>query len=181
MGLLDDLDQLNLSDEQKEIVRQKHAADLAEKDTEIQTLKSKDRRDSVEQEVEALGGMFSDPQPGLLKFVRRVYLSDDEEPGLVMLSDSDLNLSGDSATGSTTREEITTAGVLRKFISLLPQNQEGKINLSDQGIAADDHGRPEKDGDESDDDQEAAEQARRERVRGLGIKLRPRDGEEVKS
>lgn len=176
MGLLDDLDRLDLSDEQKAQVRQLHLGDLSEKDTEIQTLKAKDRRDSVEQEIEALGGMFSDPQPGLLKFVRRVYLSDDEGPGIVMLSDTDLNLSGDEATGATTREEATTAGVLRKFIGLLPKNTEGKLELSDQGIAADDHTRPDKDGDESDDEKKLAEQkAKRERVRSLGIGLRKRE------
>lgn len=178
MGLLETLEGLNLSDEQKQVILNDHTTEVGAKETEIQTLKAKDRRSDVDKEIDELAALLSDsPQPGLLKFVRRVYLSDDDGPGIVLLSDADLQLSGDAATGASTREEMSVAGAIRHLISLLPRNAEGNLSLSDQGIAADDTNRPDKDGDKSDEDKEAEEKARRERVSRLGIKLRKRPDE----
>jgi hypothetical protein len=79
-----------------------------------------------------------------------VLLSGDaEEPGAVLLSDSEMHLSGDAATGATGREEISVAGALRKFVELMPRTQEGKLELSDMQLT-DDHGRPD-DGGEPED------------------------------
>ena len=66
------------------------------------------------------------------------------------MSDSELHLSGDVATGATGREDISVAGALRKFVELLPRNNEGKLELSDMNLA-DDHGRPEEQGDKEGD------------------------------
>lgn len=150
MGILETIDAMELSDEQKEKLRQEYTADVDPLKTENDSLKAKDRRASVEEEVKTLGGLGFSEAPGLLKFYRRVLLSGDaEEPGAVLLSDSEMHLSGDVATGAAGREEISVAGALRKFVELLPRNNEGKLNLSDQALELEDHGRPE-DGGEPD-------------------------------
>lgn len=150
MGILETIEAMELSDEQKDKLKQEYQADLDPLKTENDSLKAKDRRTSVEDEVKALGGLGFDEAPGLLKFYRRVLLSGDaEEPGAVLLSDSEMHLSGDAATGATGKEEISVAGALRKFVELLPRNNEGKLNLSDQALDLEDHGRPE-DGGEPD-------------------------------
>lgn len=173
MGLLDTIESLGLSDDVKAKVIAEHQTDLGEKETEITSLRAKDRKSDVEKEIEDLKNLGFSEAPGLLKFVRRIYLSDDEGPGIVMLSDNDLHLSGDDRVGATTREEISTAGAVRQLISLLPRNGEGKLELSDQGIAADDTNRPDKEGDQKETEEDAAK-ARRERVQKLGIPLRKR-------
>lgn len=145
MGLLDVIDSLELSDEQKEQLRREHESEVGTIQSENQTLKRARKTEAVEAEVKALGDMgFAEEAPGLLAWVRRVYLSDDEGPGLVLLSDSELNLSGDQATGASGKEEITVANAVRKFIELMPKNQEGKLKvaLSDQASLSDDHSRP---------------------------------------
>jgi hypothetical protein len=152
VGILETIDGMDLSDEQKDKLRQEYSADVDPLKTENDSLKAKDRRSSVEEEVKALGGIGLSAAPGLLKFYRRVLLSGDaEEPGAVLLSDSEMHLSGDAATGATGREEISVAGALRKFVELLPRNNEGKLELSDMNLT-DDHGRPDDKGDGEDED-----------------------------
>ena len=149
MGILETIDALELSDEVKEKLRQEHASDLDPLKSERDSLKAKDKRSSVEDEVKGLATLGFSETPGLLKFYRRVLLSADaEEPGAILMSDSELHLSGDVATGATGREEISVAGALRKFVELLPKNNEGKLELSDMHLSTDDHGRPEEGGEE---------------------------------
>ena len=82
MGILETIDGMDLSDEQKDKLRQEYSADVDPLKTENDSLKAKDRRSSVEEEVKALGGIGLSAAPGLLKFYRRVLLSGDaEEPG----------------------------------------------------------------------------------------------------
>ncbi len=146
MGILETIDGMDLSDEQKEKLRQEYSADVDPLKTENDSLKAKDRRQSVEDEVKALAAIGFSEAPGLLKYYRRALLSpDSEEPGAVLLSDSEMHLSGDVATGATGREEISVAGALRKFVELLPRNNEGKLDLSDMNLT-DDHGRPDEGG-----------------------------------
>ena len=132
MGFIEEIEKLELIDEQKEVLLREHTGEVDPLKSERDTLMAKDRR-----------------TPGLLKFYRRVLLSpDSNEPGAVLMSDSELHLSGDLATGATGREEMSVAGALRKFVELLPRNNEGKLELSDMHLAADDHGRPEEGGEE---------------------------------
>jgi hypothetical protein len=148
VGILETIDAMELSDEQKEKLRQEYTEAVDPLKTENDSLKAKDRRSSVEEEVKGLATLGFSEAPGLLKFYRRVLLSGDaEEPGAVLLSDSEMHLSGDAATGATGREEISVAGALRKFVELLPRNNEGKLNLSDMNLT-DDHGRPDDTGSE---------------------------------
>lgn len=136
MGLLDTLDTLDLSDEVKAQIRADHEAEVAGSSEENARLRALARKQAVEQEVAELSDAGFKENPGLLKFVRRVLLSDDSEPGLVLLSDADMELTGDDATGAAQKEEITVAGAVREFIKLLPKDEEGKIALSDQALAS---------------------------------------------
>jgi hypothetical protein len=163
VGLIDTLDSLDLSDDVKAQLRREHEQEVTNLSDENATLKAKDRRDSVEQEVQDLAAIGLEEAPGLLKFYRRVLLSDDEEPGAVLLSDDEMNLSGDQATGAKGKEEISVAGALRQFVSLLPRNQEGMLNLSDQALAGN-SGDPTPTGETPDED--TARQQRRESAAG---------------
>ena len=147
MGILEEIDKLELADEVKEQLRQEHLKEVDPLKSERDSLKAKDRRTSVEDEVKSLADLGFSETPGLLKFYRRVLLSSDaEEPGAVLMSDSELHLSGDAATGAAGREEISVAAALRKFVELLPRNGEGKLELSDMMLSTEDHGRPEEGG-----------------------------------
>jgi hypothetical protein len=149
VGILEEIDKLELSDDVKEKLRQDYASEIDPLKSERDSLAAKDRRGEVDTEVKGLSDLGFSSSPGLLKFYRRVLLSADaEEPGAVLMSDSELHLSGDAATGSTGREEISVAGALRKFVELLPRNNEGKLELSDMMLAEEDHGRPEEGGQE---------------------------------
>jgi hypothetical protein len=151
VGILDTINQLDLSDEQKALLRREH-------EQEVNPLRARSRREEVDREIETLKGIGFSDAPGLLKFVRRALLSDDGEPGLVMLSDEELDLSGDEATGATGRQEITTANAIREFIKLMPRNEEGKLKiaLSDQGLAGEANEPPQKD-DNPDSDEKREE------------------------
>ena len=147
MGILETIDKLELADEVKEQLRKEHQSEFDPLKSENDSLKARDRQHEVEEEVKSLAGLGFSEAPGLLKFYRRVLLSADaEEPGAVLMSDSEMNLSGDLATGATGREEISVATALRKFVELLPRSQEGKLNLSDMALSTEDHGRPEEGG-----------------------------------
>lgn len=153
MGFLDTLDGLELSDEVKEQLRQEHSSEIEPRDSELAEAKREARRTSVEQEIEGLGNIgLSDP--GIAKFVRRVFLSDDEDVGIVLLSDADLQLSGDEAVGARDKQEMSAAGVLREFISLLPKNQEGKLDLGSMALSDDAGDPPEEDDDDPDKSRE---------------------------
>lgn len=149
MGFIEDIEKLELSDDDKQKLIASHRGEVDPLRETNQSLAAQNRKDAVEAEVVALSDLGFNEAPGLLKFYRRVLLSGDaEEPGAVLLSDTEMNLSGDEATGATGREEISVAGALREFVKLMPRNQEGKINLSDQGSAAEDHSRPDKGADD---------------------------------
>jgi hypothetical protein len=156
VGLFEEIDKLELSDELKDKLRQEHQQEIGGKDDELLQLRRRNRKGDVETEITALNTLFNSEAPGLLKFVRRVYLSDDQQPGAVLMSDADLELSGDEATGSRSEEEISVADAIREVFKLMPRTQEGKLKLSDQGSITDDHGRPE-------DEQQESENERTER------------------
>lgn len=133
MGLLEEIAKLELSDEAK-------AKLISEYKGEVDPLKAKSKVDAVEKKIDDWG--LSD-FPGVAKKVRRYLLAPDaEEPGALLLSDSEMGLTGDQATGATTREEVSIAQVVTDIFDSLPRTQEGKLNLSEQMIGADDHGRP---------------------------------------
>lgn len=166
MGLLEEIDKLELSDELKAKLKTEAQTEIGSKDDELSRLRRNGRKQAVEQEIEGLKALFGEEPmqqaPGLLKFVRRLYLSDDDMPGAVLLSDADLELSGDEATGARSEEEISVAGAVRKIFELMPKTQDGKLRvmLSDQAHASGDHGGPEDEQEETD----AKKTERRQRV-----------------
>jgi hypothetical protein len=153
VAFLDFIDSLSLSDEEKDRLRREHDQEVSPLKNENENLKARDKRDSVESDVQALAALGFSDAPGLLKFVRRLYLSPTaEEPSAVLLSDSEMGLSGDNATGATNRETISAINAVRQFINLMPRNDKGKINLADVGVV-DNAIRPE-DGGEADSTEE---------------------------
>jgi len=165
MGYVEDIEKLELADDVKEQLIRSHQQEVDPLLQNNQALSRRSRKTAVNQEVIQLSNLGFDEAPGLLKFVRRVLLSDDEEPGLVLLSDADLELSGDEATGANGKEELTVAGAIRKFIELMPKSQEGKLNLSDQVHGNENINRPDKGND--DPETKATERAERtERLAG---------------
>jgi hypothetical protein len=155
MGLLEDIDALELSDEQKATLKEKYSDEIKAQEDENSRLRRERNKTNVTKELDDLKEIGLE-DPTLRKFLRRVFLSDDDEPGIVLLSDSDLELSGDDAIGSHKREEKTTAQVLRDFIGLLPRNQEGKLDLGGMALEDDNHGHP-KDGEEEDEEKKRTE------------------------
>ncbi len=149
MGLLDEIDKLELSDEAKTKLKQEYGQEVGSKDDELDRLRRRNRKGEVDREIDDLKGLGFSEAPGLLKFVRRVYLSDDDQPGAVLLTDADLELSGDEAVGARSEEEISVAGAIREFIKLMPRSQEGALKLSEQALVSGDHGRPASEEEES--------------------------------
>ena len=142
MGLIDIIDQLDLSDDAKAQIRREHEQEMASEREKSQRLEREQRRTTVEAEITALADAGFKEAKGLLAYTRRVFLSDDLEPGTVLLSDHDLSLTAEQASGATQREEVSTADVLRKFISMLPRTDKGTIALSEQVLLTDDTGKP---------------------------------------
>lgn len=149
MGLLEEIDSLELDDATKARLRQEYSSEVEPLREDNTTLRRDTRREQVETEVQELSDAGFSDAPGALAFYRRVQLSDDGEAGIVLMSDAQLNLSGDQATGARTEEDMSAGEVLRHFLSLLPRNHEGalRIVLSDQANEGDDHGRPDNAGD----------------------------------
>lgn len=139
---------------------------------EVDPLKAASRKTEVETEITQLSDLGFSDAPGLLAFTRRVFLSDDKEPGIVLFSDNELGLSGAEATGATGKEEMSAAGVLREFIKRLPRSEEGglKVMLSDQASSTDDHGHPGNgDGNETDEEKATKRAERSARLSGKKI------------
>lgn len=145
MGILETIDALNLSDEEKARMRREYSEEVDPLKNENSTLKTNDRRDRVKTEILVLSEAGFKNAPKALAFLRRLYLSPDaEEPGVVLFADHELGLSGDESTGATKREEMSTKGAFEHFFSLLPTDADGKLKvmLSSQGDITDDHGKP---------------------------------------
>jgi hypothetical protein len=156
VGYLEDLDAMDIPQETKDALRAAHLSEVDPLRAREQQLARENKRDKVEEEIKSLGALFADDDGNiasnaisLLKFTRRLYLSDtdadpNEEPGVILLADHELGLSGDEATGAHTQQAITAAGAVREFIKLLPTKEDDgklKLHLSDVALLADDHSR----------------------------------------
>jgi hypothetical protein len=171
MAYEDDILALDLSDDVKAQLIAAHKKEIDPLKEQNQTLSAKTKKDSVEQEIAQLSELGFKEAPGLLKFVRRVLLSADaEEPGAVLLSDADLELSGDEATGARNKEEISVADTLRKVFELMPRTQEGKLNLSDQANLAENINRPDEGDDDSDEKKREKREAASSKLAGREVK-----------
>jgi len=171
MGYIEDIEALELADDVKEKLLQSHRAEVDPLKQTNDQLSARNKKDTVSAEVAELSEMGFKEAPGLLKFYRRVLLSpDSEEPGTILLSDNELELSGDEATGANGREDISTAEVLRKFVSLMPKTNEGKlaITLSEQSNELENHNRPNS-GEENDEEKAANRSEATNRLAGRKV------------
>jgi len=171
VGYEEDVQAMDLADDVKQSLIQAHRAEVDPLRDENRSLSAETKKEKVEGEIEALGKMGFADTPGLLKWVRRVYLSADaEEPGAVLLADNELGLSGDIASGATGREEISVAGAIRKFVDLMPK-EDGKlkINLGEQITGDEDHGRPDEGGEPSEEERQTQRRERATRLSGRPI------------
>jgi hypothetical protein len=131
VGYEEDIQAMDLADDVKQQLIQAHRAEIDPLRDENRSLSAETKKEKVEAEIDALSGMGFEDAPGLLVWVRRVYLSADaEEPGAVLLADNELGLSGDNASGATGREEISVAGAIRKFVELMPKQDDGKLKIN---------------------------------------------------
>lgn len=141
MGLLDQIDQLEgVSEEKKnelrnEAIREMSPALTADAEGTLAKLR-------------AIGFSEENGCTAFLKRTRRILMSADaHETGAVLMADSDLGLTGDKATGATTRDEVSLANEVKGLFDLLPtEGSDGqkvlRAMLSDQAIAADSDNRP---------------------------------------
>jgi len=171
VGYEEDVQEMELADDVKQQLIQAHRAEVDPLRNENRTLSAETKKEKVEGDIEALKAMGFEDAPGLLVWVRRVYLSADaEEPGAVLLADNELGLSGDAASGATGREEISVAGAIRKFVDLMPK-EDGKlkINLGEQITGDEDHGRPDEGGEPSEEERQTQRRERATRLSGRPI------------
>jgi hypothetical protein len=171
VGYEEDVQAMDLADDVKQSLIQAHRAEVDPLRNENRTLSAETKKEKVEGDIDALKAMGFEDAPGLLVWVRRVYLSADaEEPGAVLLADNELGLSGDAASGATGREEISVAGAIRKFVDLMPK-EDGKlkINLGEQITGDDDHGRPDEGGEPSEEERQTQRRERATRLSGRPI------------
>ena len=170
MGILETIDALNLSDDEKARMRREYAAEVDPLKTDRDRLAANDRAGRVRVEIANLADAGLKDAPAALAFLRRLYLSPDaEEPGVVLFADHELGLTGNDATGATAREEMSTKAAFEKFFSLLPKDPAGKLKLalSDQGSVTDDHGQP-LTGDDAADADKKTEQHKASLGRAIG-------------
>lgn len=113
---------LDLSNDEDRAKLEAALADNERLEAENEELKASDKEVRIDSELDDLKVKLGlEEQPGLLKFIRRVKLSDDGEPAAVLLADDE----------NKKEESITASDVIDKFIALLPKNQEGKLQLSE--------------------------------------------------
>jgi hypothetical protein len=179
VGLIDKVRELGLDDDVVKMLEREH-------DAEVTPLREIARRDSaraklgdVEKKVENLSNMGFNDAPDALAFYRRVQLSDtqdgNEGPAIVLMSDSDLGLSGDQATGASGRQEMSASEMLDAFIAKFPVSEEGKLKvaLSDQALANEDTDRPESGAEKSREEQ--TEDHRKGLSGAIGRDVKPRN------
>jgi hypothetical protein len=119
-----DMDALNLSDEQRAALEQQiDGVNLSDEERdELATRRADDRQRKVDDKIKELSDMGLSENPGVLKYLRRIYASDDGQPSVVLLADED----------GATKQEATISQAFDGFLSLL-RNQEGtRIELSSQ-------------------------------------------------
>jgi hypothetical protein len=169
MGILETIDGMNLSDEEKDKLRQEYAE-------EQRPLRVAGFRNDADEFVAKLSDAGLASAPGVLKRVRRILMSEDaHEPAAILMSDADLQLSGEDATGATSREEVTLADEVKALFSLFPGFAEGKLKiaLSEQGGVASGAGTRPDEGDESPEKRTTAARENIRRVTGTGGEAAP--------
>lgn len=126
------LDGLNLSDDQRTQIEAQFAAE-DENAQELERLRTEARTREVDDTIAELSESGLKDNPGVLKYIRNIFLNDDQQPSILLSED-----------GSSERKPTSVTDAFTGFLNLL-KNQDGKIKLSTQSAdlsADDDRERP---------------------------------------
>lgn len=116
-----DVSEVNFSDEAD---ARKYADELS---TQNRELSRSTTEADLEKRVGELKEMGFEDMPGFLAVYRDIYLSDDKEPAMVLLShDDDGNETG--------RKSLTGVELADQLINAIPTDKEGKVLLSGQAL-----------------------------------------------
>lgn len=119
---------LQLSDEQKAELERQFSAEQTDTD-ELKRLRRESKEKAVDEKIEGFG--LSD-NPGIAKFLKRVYMADDAgETAAVLLADPE----------NPQEKSISLSEAFDEFLGLVKKQGDLKIALSAQGTQHDDHGR----------------------------------------
>lgn len=141
MGVIEEIDKLDIPDEAKAKLKAEHNAEM--RPSRLAGLKSD--AESVVSRFRDMGFSEEKGCSAFLKRLRRIQMSEDaHEPAAVLMSDADLELSGEEALGASSREEVNLADEIVNLLNLLPGANEGKlkIQLSEQAVSAEGGSRP---------------------------------------
>ncbi len=139
-----------------------YAVELADANKELGKTTTQGELETRIEELKEAG--FED-MPGFLATYRDIYLSDDGEAAMVLLShDDDGNETG--------RKSLTGIELADKLIAAIPTDKEGKILLSGQALDTGNHEPPPKEDVElSDDEYDNDDEKVEERTQGVAKKL----------
>jgi len=129
-----DMDKLELSDEARELIEHQQT-ELAENKEELAKVKADNQKHEVESKIENLKKIGLDQYPGLLKFIRNVYLSDDGGTAILL---------SEEENGKESKSKLTSTQIVDGFVEALPK-EDGKIKLSEQILEIDNDNKPEDD------------------------------------
>lgn len=147
---------------------EEYAIELSE---ENQTLRKSTTDTDLEKRIEELKGVGFSEMPGALSFYRDVFLSDDSETAMVLLSHDDNG-------NETGRKSLTGTELLDGFIASIPTDKEGKILLSGQALDAGTTEAPAETDDEEEDTEEKVEERTQGVAKQLGVDLGGDSGKE---
>lgn len=155
-------DGLNLSDEQRQALEAQIAqVELSDDErAELARRREEAKKNEVEKKIEGLTEMGLSDNPGVLKYLRRVYLSDDKEPVAVLLSDDENNVG---------RQEVTLSQAFDGLFALLRNQETGKIELSSQATRNEAGNAPPAD---TSEENKTLEQQLQEAADTLGLEVR---------
>lgn len=140
---------LNLSDEDKAKLSQAIDSARASDSDELERLRRKNREAEVDRKINGLKEVGLSSQPGVLRYLRDCYIADKGEQTEILLSDDE---------NKTETKNFSVTDLLDGLLDRL-KNSEGKINLSDQVLVEEDHGRREATDANSDDFQKELAEA----------------------
>lgn len=116
------LDGLNLSDEQRQALEAQLSAQEADQQ-ELERLRAERREAEVDKKIDDLKEIGLSDNPGVLKLLRRIYLSDDNKPTAVLLAD-------DGADEKT----VSLTEAFDMFLNALKNQETGRLEFADQGL-----------------------------------------------
>lgn len=165
MSKVRDVSEVNFSDPED---AKRYAIELSEENS---TLKRSTTDSDLEKRVEELKGLGFSEMPGALAYYRDVFLSDDSETAMVLLSHDDNG-------NETGRQSKTGTELIDGFIASIPTDKEGKILLSGQALDTGTTEAPPEGDEEDKDTKEKVEERTQGVADQLGVDLGGDTGKE---